>query len=58
MAGLDLLIRGATVYPGDAPPFEGDVGVRGGTIDLVAREPRAAPRPPVRPRPRSSTAAG
>ena len=31
---LDLLIRGATVYPGDAPPFEGDVGVRGGTISL------------------------
>ena len=23
---LDLLISGATVYPGDAPPFIGDVG--------------------------------
>ena len=34
-ADLDLLIRGATVYPGDAPPFEGDVGVRGGEIVLV-----------------------
>ena len=29
MTALDLLIRGATVYPGDAPPFEGDVGVSG-----------------------------
>ena len=37
MADLDLLIHGATVYPGDSPPFEGDVGVRGGTIDFVAR---------------------
>jgi N-acyl-D-amino-acid deacylase len=37
MPRLDLLIRGATVYPGDAPPFEGDVGVRGGAIDLVAQ---------------------
>ena len=27
MTALDLLIRGATVYPGDAAPFEGDVGV-------------------------------
>jgi len=34
---LDVLIRGATVYPGDAPPFEGEVGVRGGTIELVTR---------------------
>jgi N-acyl-D-amino-acid deacylase len=32
---LDLLLRGATVYRGDAPPFEGDVGVRGRTIELV-----------------------
>ena len=35
MTTLDLLIRGATVYPGDAPPFEGDVGVSGGAVSLV-----------------------
>ena len=45
MARLDLLIRGATVYPGDAPPFEGDVGVRGGTIDLVARSQEGTEAP-------------
>jgi N-acyl-D-amino-acid deacylase len=33
---LDLLITGATVYPGDAPPFLGDVGVGGSAIELVA----------------------
>jgi len=32
---LDLLIRGATVYPGEGAPFEGVVGVRGGAIELV-----------------------
>ena len=32
---LDLLLHRATVYPGDAPPFVGDVGVRGSTIELV-----------------------
>ena len=32
---LDLLITGATVYPGDEPPFLGDVGVSGAIIDLV-----------------------
>ena len=32
---LDVLIHGATVYVGDAPPFRGDVGVDGGEIDLV-----------------------
>src|SRR3954470_2332276 len=37
MAPLDLLIRGATVYPGDAPAFAGDVGVSGGTIELVTK---------------------
>ena len=35
MTELDLLIRGATVYPGDAVPFEGDVGVTDGAISLV-----------------------
>src|SRR5262249_4571488 len=34
-AVLDLLIRGANVYPGDGAPFEGDVGVREGAIELV-----------------------
>ena len=34
---LELLIRGATVWPGDGPAFEGDVGVAGGVIDVVAR---------------------
>jgi len=33
---LDLLITGATVYPGDAPPFTGAVGVAGSAIVLVA----------------------
>lgn len=33
---LDVLIRGATVYPGDAPPFLGDVGVEDGRIALVS----------------------
>jgi N-acyl-D-amino-acid deacylase len=35
MTSLDLLISGATVYPGDAPPFEGDVGVSAGVVCLV-----------------------
>lgn len=39
---LDLLIRGATVYPGDAPPFLGDVGVAGGVIRLVSPRGRDA----------------
>ena len=33
---LDLLLRGATVYPGDGPPSASDVGVRDGVIVLVA----------------------
>ena len=33
----DLVIRGATVYPGDAPPFVGDVGVNGGELAFVTR---------------------
>jgi N-acyl-D-aspartate/D-glutamate deacylase len=32
---LDLVITGATVYPGDAPPFVGTLGVSGSTITLV-----------------------
>ncbi len=35
MTALDLLIRGAEVYPGDAAPFLGDVGVADGSIVLV-----------------------
>jgi len=34
---LDLVITRATVYPGDAPPFEGTVGVSGSTIILVTK---------------------
>ncbi len=37
---VDLLIRGGTVYPGDAPPFVGDVAVRGARI--VAAGPQLA----------------
>jgi N-acyl-D-amino-acid deacylase len=32
---FDLLVRGATVYPGEGPPIEADVGVRGGLIEAV-----------------------
>ena len=32
---VDLLIRGGTVYPGDAPPFVGDVAVKGERIVAV-----------------------
>ena len=32
---LDVLITGATVFSGDAPPFTGDVGVAGAAIRLV-----------------------
>ncbi len=32
---LDVLVIGATVFPGDGPPFTGDVGVAGGAIDFV-----------------------
>ena len=39
---LDVLIRGATVYPGDGPPFPGDVGVVAGKVDLVSRSPEEA----------------
>ena len=36
----DLLIRGGTVYTGDAPPFVGDVAVKGDRIVYVG--PRAS----------------
>jgi N-acyl-D-amino-acid deacylase len=45
---LDLLIRGATVYPGDAPSFRGDVGVEDGEIALVAGRTEEAPTPEAR----------
>jgi N-acyl-D-amino-acid deacylase len=32
---LDLLISGATVYPGDAPAFQADVGIEAGRIVAV-----------------------
>lgn len=35
MKAPDLLVRAVSVYPGDAPPFDGDVGVSGDTISLV-----------------------
>lgn len=39
-ADYDVLIRGGTVYTGDAPPFVGDVAVKGDRIAYVG--PRAA----------------
>ena len=41
---LDLVIDGTTVYPGDAPPFQGQVGVRGGEIVLVTQCHKDSPR--------------
>lgn len=32
---FDVVIAGPTVWPGDAPPFEGDVAVSAGRIVLV-----------------------
>lgn len=37
VASVDLLIRGGTVYSGDAAPFTGDVAVRGDRIVGVGR---------------------
>ena len=45
---LELLIRGATVYPGDAPAFPGDVGVDGRGIALVTPRAGDAPAPEAR----------
>lgn len=36
-AAVDLIIRGGTVYPGDAAPFVGDVAVNDGRIMAAAR---------------------
>jgi N-acyl-D-amino-acid deacylase len=38
VSALDLVVRGATVYPGDGPAFVGEVGVRGGAIELVVNQ--------------------
>jgi len=38
---LDLLIRGATVFPGEGPSVEADVGVRDGLIEAVGSLPDA-----------------
>ena len=43
---LDVLIRAATVYPGDATPFQGDVGVSSGQIVLVTNCHKDAAPPP------------
>jgi hypothetical protein len=53
---LDVLIRGATVYPGEAPPFRGDFGVEGGSdrlCDTLVKRMR-----PRQGRTRSSTGTG
>ncbi len=42
---LELLIRGATVYPGDGPAFQGDVGVDGRGIALVTPGAGDGPAP-------------
>jgi N-acyl-D-aspartate/D-glutamate deacylase len=34
-AGIDLLIRGGTIYPGEAAPFRGDIAIRGDRIVYV-----------------------
>ena len=40
---LELLIRGASVFPGDAPSFRGNVGVDDGKVSLVSREEEELP---------------
>ncbi len=40
---FDLLVRGATVYPGDGAAFVGDVAVRAGRIEAVAPTAAGAP---------------
>ncbi len=44
VAPVDLLIRGGTVYRGDATPFSGDVAVRGDRIVAVGRRLTLAAR--------------
>ncbi len=39
MTAFDLLVRGATIYPGEGQPFVGHVGVRAGVIELVTERP-------------------
>jgi len=48
MTELDLLIRGATVYPGDGGSFVGDVGVSGGVVEFVAQSHNVADAPAAR----------
>ncbi len=48
MTALDLLVRGATVYPGNAAPFAGDVGVGDGVVSLVAPAGEGASVPDAR----------
>ena len=45
---LELLIRGATVYPGDRPSFRGNVGVDDGKVVLVTSHVEDGPPPEVR----------
>ena len=45
---LDLLIAGVTVYPGDAPPLTGDVGITNDTVSLVTPCRQGASPPPAR----------
>ena len=45
---LDLLLTGATVYPGDRPPFPGDVGIAGAAIELVTPRYEDGPLPAAR----------
>ena len=45
MPDLDLLVHSATIYPGDAPPFQGSVGARDGEIEFVTESHKAQGRP-------------
>jgi N-acyl-D-aspartate/D-glutamate deacylase len=37
-AGLDLVVRGGTIFPGNAAPFRGDVAIKGDRIVYVGRK--------------------